>query len=74
MPPSRDPNFRAEGRSKSTRPPGGQSGHKEVTLQLVDEPDQVIPIEIKPEDVPPFWGASLRPLFPKELPCHVGEP
>ena len=41
MPPSRDPNFRAEGRSKSMRRPGGQEGHQGVTLQPVEKPDQL---------------------------------
>ena len=52
MPPSRDPNFRAEGRSKSRRPPDGQEGYQGGTLQPVGEPDQIIPIQMKPEDVP----------------------
>lgn len=76
MPPSRDPNFRAEGRSKSTRSPGGQSGHKGVTLQPVDEPDQVIPIEMKPEDVPPGYrkvGYEARQVFDIILKRHVIE-
>ena len=76
MPPSRDPNFRAEGRSKSTRSPGGQSGHKGVTLQPVDEPDQVIPIEMKPEDVPPGYrkvGYETRQVFDIILKRHVIE-
>lgn len=76
MPPSRDPNFRAKGRSKSTRSPGGQSGHKGVTLQPVDEPDKVIPIEMKPEDVPPGYrkvGYEARQVFDIILKRHVIE-
>ena len=42
MPPSRDPNFRAEGRSKSRRRPGSQEGHQGVTLQPVEKPDQIM--------------------------------
>ena len=76
MPPSRDPNFRAEGRSKSRRPPGGQEGHQGVTLQPVNDPDQVIPIEMKPEDVPSGYrkvGYEARQVFDIILKRHVTE-
>ena len=76
MPPSRDPNFRAKERQKSRRPPGGQEGHKGVTLQPVEKPDQVIPIEMKPEDVPPGYrnvGYEARQVFDIILKRHVIE-
>ena len=66
MPPSRDPGFRAEGKPKSQRPSGGQAGHRGTTLEPVDEPDQIIPIEMKPEDVPFGYrkvGYEARQVF-----------
>ena len=76
MPPSRDPNFRAEGRSKSRRRPGGQEGHQGVTLQPVEKPDQIISIQMKPEDVPPGYrnvGYEARQVFDIILKRHVTE-
>ena len=76
MPPSRDPNFRAEGRSKSMRRPGGQEGHQGVTLQPVEKPDQIISIQMKPEDVPPGYrnvGYEARQVFDMILKRHVTE-
>ena len=74
MPPSRNPNFRAKDRQKSRRPPGCQEGHKGGTLQPVDKHDQVIPIEMKPEDVPPGYrkvGYEARQVFDIILKRHI---
>jgi len=40
-PPSFDPNRARKPKSKSARKPGGQDGHDGVTLQPVDDPDEV---------------------------------
>lgn len=76
MPPSRDPGFRAKARAKSDRPSGGQPGHRGITLQPVSDPDEIVPIEMKTEDIPSGYrkvGYEAHQVFDIILRRYVTE-
>ena len=52
IPPSLDPNRKKASRSNAKRKPGGQKGHEGKTLELVDDPDEIVPIEIDKRTLP----------------------
>lgn len=51
-PPSLDPNREKKPRGKTGKNPGGQKGHKGKTLEMVDNPDKVVPLKVNPEILP----------------------
>lgn len=51
-PPSQDPFRKKNSRIKTGKKSGGQKGHIGTTLQLVDEPDEIIPLKIDPITLP----------------------
>ena len=51
IPPSQDPN-RIKKNKSSTKKPGGQFGHKGVTLERVSKPDEVIPLPLDKRILP----------------------
>ena len=51
-PPSSDPNRQKRPRPKTGRSKGGQKGHIGTTLQKVDDPDVIEPIEIDRRTLP----------------------
>lgn len=51
IPPSQDPN-RIKKKKSSTKKPGGQLGHKGVTLERVSRPDEVIPLPLDRRTLP----------------------
>ena len=51
-PPSQDPFRKKNGRTKTGKKAGGQQGHAGVTLQPVDEPDEIINLKIDPKTLP----------------------
>jgi transposase len=53
-PPSSDPNRKKKPRPKTGRNKGGQKGHIGTTLQKVDDPDIIEPIEIDRRTLPAF--------------------
>jgi len=51
-PPSRDPNRKKEHKPKGDRKAGGQKGHEGVTLQKIDDPDNIEEIKIDRQTLP----------------------
>ena len=51
-PPSQDPFRKKEKSAKTGKKVGAQKGHVGTTLQLVDEPDEVVKIKIDPAILP----------------------
>ena len=45
-PPSIDPNRIRQSKKNSNKKPGGQNGHKGITLQKVDDPDKVVELKV----------------------------
>ena len=52
IPPSADPNRKKTNRGKGKRKPGAQKGHKGTTLEPVENPDEIVPIEIDKRTIP----------------------
>jgi len=53
IPPSQDPNRdKKESKPRASRKPGGQKGHKGITLEPVAEPDEIVPIKIDKRTIP----------------------
>lgn len=52
IPPASDPNREKKTRSKSTKKPGGQNGHLGSTLELVDQPDNLIELKVDRRTLP----------------------
>ena len=53
IPPASDPNRKKSSTSgKGKRKPGGQKGHKGCTLEPVDDPDEIVPIQIDKRTIP----------------------
>lgn len=53
IPPASDPNRKRSSTSgKGKRKPGGQKGHKGCTLEPVDDPDEIVPIQIDKRTIP----------------------
>ena len=61
QPPSQDPNRNRGGKGGSGRKPGGQFGRDGKTLDLVDDPDEVILLQIARDDLPEGKYESLPP-------------
>jgi transposase len=62
VPPSKDPKKRKEktrARKKSSKNSGGQPGHKGETLEKVDDPDEVVDLEIDRRTLPN--GSNFKP-------------
>ena len=56
VPPSMDPNREKKPKAKQERKPGGQIGHKGITLQQSDNPDTIIDIKVDRDGLPPgLW-------------------
>lgn len=45
-PPATDPNRKKRGKSGSDKKPGGQNGHTGHHLELVEDPDYIVPIKV----------------------------
>lgn len=56
VPPSQDPNRERKTRAKGERKPGGQPGHPGTTLQMVENPDEVVMHFLDWEGLPPGAG------------------
>ena len=52
IPTSADPNRKKTKRDKRKRNPGGQKGHEGATLEPLDNPDRIVPIEIDKRTIP----------------------
>lgn len=52
IPPSADPHRKKKPRAKRPRKPGGQEGHEGKTLEPVENPDNIVPIEIDKRTIP----------------------
>lgn len=76
-PPSSDPDRPKKPRNKTGRKPGGQRGHKGVTLEKIDDPDytQFIPIDKRtlPKGQYRDGGYESRQVFDIEIKCVVTE-
>jgi transposase len=76
-PPSSDPNRDKKAKANSGKPRGGQKGHKGNNLEPVDEPDEIVPIEIDRRTLPPGdyveSGYEKRQLFDIRISRHVTE-
>ena len=53
-PPSTDPNRKKARKARSNKKRRAQAGHKETTLQRVDDPDQIEVLTIDQSTLPPF--------------------
>ena len=77
IPPSQDPNREKQSKSANKRKPGGQKGRKGVTLQKVDNPDEVIEIPIDRRAIPKGEykkvGYDSRQVFDFEVLVSVTE-
>jgi transposase len=75
--PSMDPNREKKPKSNQGRKPGGQPGHAGVTLEQSDNPDAIIEIKVKRDNLPPgTWkhaGYQKRQVFDLEIVKHVTE-
>ena len=63
VPPSQDPN-RVKEKRKTGKSQGGQLGHAGTTLERVDDPDEIIPIEIDRRTLPK--GQKFEKLEPEK--------
>ena len=76
-PPSNDPNRKKRTSRKSGKKPGGQKGHIGTTLQKVDDPDYIEPIEIDRRRLPAGnyrkVGYESRQVFDIEISGVVTE-
>lgn len=53
IPPASDPNRKkSSNNGKGKRKPGGQKGHEGSTLEPVDDPDEIVPIQIDKRTIP----------------------
>lgn len=53
IPLASDPNrTKSSAKGRSKRKPGGQKGHKGCTLEPVDDPDEIVPIQIDKRTIP----------------------
>ena len=52
IPPSADPNRKKTNRGKGKRKPGAQKGHKGTTLEPVENPDEIVAIDIDKRTIP----------------------
>lgn len=65
-------------RPSKARKPGGQPGHNGTTLELVDDPDETIPITIDRRTLPKgrhyrSAGVEVRQTFSLRIKCFVSE-
>lgn len=77
IPPSQDPNREKTSKAKSDRKAGGQKGHKGVTLQAVEEPDEIKVIKHDrrklPKGVYQVVGYEKRQVFDIDISTVVIE-
>lgn len=52
IPPAADPNRKKSSKSRGKRKPGAQKGHQGCTLEPVDDPDEIVPIQIDKRTIP----------------------
>lgn len=76
-PPSSDPNREKQKRTPGEKKPGGQKGHRGITLTPVDDPDEVLEIAIDrstlPEGIYTEAGYEARQVFDVIVERHVLE-
>jgi transposase len=76
-PPSYDPNRKKKPKAKTGKKPGGQKGHLGTTLQKVDDPDEVVVININRKALPPgqyiHGGYEARQVFDIDISSVVTE-
>lgn len=81
-PPSQDPDRKKKtiqngGKKKGKRKPGGQNGHKGVTLERAEQPDTIENISIDRRTIPPgdyrAAGYESRQVFYIQVSVHVTE-
>lgn len=78
-PPSTDPNRKKSShRGSSDRKPGGQKGHNGVTLQPVDDPDEVTELKVDRRTLPKgtgYWeaGYEIRQVIDIDISRYVTE-
>lgn len=62
-PPSSDPNRKKKKKSTSDRKPGGQNGHSGSTLEKVDDPDEIVELQVDTTTLPQnrkFHGVGVE--------------
>lgn len=76
-PPSNDPNRKKTPKATTGRKPGGQKGRIGTTLEKVDDPDEVVVIEVDRKKLPPgryvHGGFETRQVFDIDISRVVTE-
>jgi transposase len=76
-PPSYDPNRKKSPKAKTGNKPGGQKGHLGTTLQKIDNPDEVVVIEVNRKMLPAgrytHGGYETRQVFDIDISRVVTE-